>query len=470
MAVGSRDQDGNPVVEYVACRPAEGVVKGEIRNIEQASQSIREAIMQAEAALDIRITDAYAGVSGPHIRSAHSSYYVFVGGDGEIREKEVQMLRDNMSNMQAPDGQRILEFMPLNYVIDSEEQVTNPVGMYGKKLEATFNFILGEATATSRIEKAMDKVGVTLTDLFINPLAAAEAVVTPDEKELGVAVLDMGAGTTDICIYFDKTARHIGVVPLGADVINKDIRSFGILERYIERLKVEYGSAQPERADADKLIKVPGRTPRDPKEVSFRNLATIINSRLQDILDYAAAEIRAAGYEGKLGAGLVITGGCAATKDLEAMIREYTGMEVRIAAPDVQVSETCGAGASDPRFATAIGLLLRGMSSARPAHNGNMHTISAGTRLRDAAPTAAPAKQQPARPAPAPAAAPAPVPQPQPEPPMRKQQSAPEPEPTADVVFEQDDRDQSKGRKRNPFSALMDKISRQFDIVDDNEI
>jgi cell division protein FtsA len=462
VGVGTRDDDGKLALVDVAVKPVDGVVRGEIRNIEQVAKAIREALDELETRLGIKITEAYTGISGQHIRCARNSYYVFVGGDGEIREKEVQMLRDNMRNVQAPDGQRILDFIPLNYVIDSDEEVADPVGMYGKKLEATFNFIIGEASAISRLEKALGKVDVRLAGLHINPLVAAEAVVLPDEKELGVAVLDMGAGTTDICIYHDRIPRHIGVVPLGSDMINKDIRSFGILERYIEELKVKYGSAVPENASADRLIKVPGRTPREPKEISFFNLATIISSRLRDILDYAMEEIRRAGYEGRLGAGLVLTGGAAQMKDIDKMVRDYTGMDVRIASPDVQLAEESRAMGADTGFSTLVGLLLKGMQSGKPG-------MAAAGAPR---PIADPASAFTGRTGVFPGAKAAPAPAPE----APRRQAAPEqpvtppPAPKFEEDFADEGDEKPRKKKRNPISKIFDSITKQFDVIDDNEI
>ncbi len=448
VMVGSRDDEGKLVIDEVAVRPVEGVVRGEIKNIEQVAKSIREAVDEVEANLGIKISEVLTGISGQHIKCAKDSYYVYVGRDGEIREDDVQKLRDNMRNVQAPDGERILDVIPQYYTIDDEESVSDPVGMFGQKLEGIFNFTIAESNAISRLEKALGKVELKLSQLYINPLVAADAVVLPDERELGVAVLDMGAGTTDICIYHDKIARHVGVVPLGSDMINKDIRAYGILERYIEDLKTKYGSALSDHASQDKLIKVPGRTPREPKEISFYNLATIIEARIQDMLDYALAEIKRSGYEGRLAAGLVLTGGCAQMKDIDLLVKAYTGLDVRVASPDVHVAEESRDAAADTRLATAVGLLLKGMQS------GKTGKVETARRIQTPAPAPATAAPQAAAPQPQRPVRPAPAPE----------------EPVFDKPFDEDgEEDDEKPRKKraNPFSKLINSLTRQFDVIDD---
>lgn len=445
VMVGARGENGKVHIVDVAVKEVQGMLRGEIKNIEGVAKSIREAVDELESRLSIRISEAYTGISGQHIKCAKNSYYVYVGRDGEIREEDVQKLNDSMRNVQAPDGEKILHIIPQNYIVNDEEEVADPVGMFGQKLEATFNFVIGDNSAVSRLEKALMKVGIRQAQMFLNPLVSAEAVVLPDEKELGVAVVDIGAGTADICIYHDKIARHVSVVPLGADIINKDIRSYGILERYVEDLKVKYGSALSENASADKVIKVPGRTSRDPKEISFKNLAAIIEARMQDILDYVMMEIKQAGYENKLAAGLVLTGGCAQLRDIDLMVKNYTGLDVRIAAPDVNVDEESAELAADTRLSTAVGIVMKGLESGRAGGVETIRRIStapaAGT-VRPAAPAVRPGVQAP------PAA------------------EAGGEEPAAGA----EEKAKKKKEKRNPFSKLFKNITDMFDVVDDNEI
>lgn len=336
-----------------------GVVRGEIKNIEEVAQSIKQAVEEVEQNLGIKITEAFTGISGQHLRCARHPYYVYVAGrDGEISDEDVRKLNESMQNVQAPDGYKILHIIPQHYIVNGEEEVANPVGMFGKTLESTFNLIIGENNIVSRLEKALNKVGIRQNDMFINPLVSAEAVTLPDEKEMGVVVVDMGAGTTDVCIYHDKIVRYIGVIPMGADAVNKDIRAYGIQERYVEELKVKCGSAIASESDAEKLIKFPGRTPREPKSIPLHNLNMIIESRMKDIAEYVVQEIKAAGFEGRLAMGIVLTGGAAQLKDVDTLFKKTTGLDVRIASPDIHVDEQSFEVAKDTKLSTAIGIVL----------------------------------------------------------------------------------------------------------------
>lgn len=365
VGVGEKAEGEKLRVVDLAVVPVQGqgVSRGEIKNIESVAKSIKDSLGQIETRLGIKVSEAYTGISGHHIKCAKHSYFVYVGRDGEICEEDIVKLKDSMQNVQPPEGEKILKILPQNYIIDGQEEATNPVGMFGKKLEATFNFIIGNKVVVSRLEKALTKVNIKQLSMFLNPLLSAEAVVLDDEKEMGVAVVDIGAGTTDICIYCDNTVRHVAVVPVGADIINRDIRAYGILERYVEDLKVQCGSAMSEDAASDKLIQIPGRTPR---EISFKNLSAIIEARMKDILDYVMAEIKQTGLENKLAAGIVITGGGANLKDLDALIREYTNMEVRIAYADVNVSEDSLDKVTDPAYSTVVGMLYQAMQCDAP--------------------------------------------------------------------------------------------------------
>ncbi len=367
-AVGSKTADGRIEIEDVVLKESRGVTRGEVKNVEQAAQSVKEAVRGLEERLGIEVREVYTGISGSHIRCAKHPYYVYVGGqDGEIGEEDVRKLNESMRNVQAPDRYCLMHIIPQHYLVDDEEEVADPVGMFGKTLGSTFNLIIGDNTTISRLEKALQKVDIAQKKLYIDPLVSAAAVTFPDEKDLGVAVVDLGAGTTDLCIYQDGIVRYVGVIPLGMEAVNKDIRAYGIMDRYVEELKVTYGCAVPSLTDGEKLVKVPGRTPHDHKEISFRNLASIIEARLFDIVDYIIEEIKTAGYEGKLSAGIILTGGGSLVKEIKTLVQERTGLDVRLAVPDVLVSEESKEKVNDPRLATVVGILCEGLQEEFPA-------------------------------------------------------------------------------------------------------
>ena len=280
------------------------------------------------------------------------------------REEDVQKLHESMANVQAPDGETIIQIIPQSYIVDDEE-TSSPVGSFGNKLEATFNFVLGDSNSVSRIKRVLSRVNIRQCGLYLNAIAAAEAVTTEDERQEGVAVADIGAGTTEVAVFYKNTIRHLAIIPLGGNVINKDIRSYGILERHIENLKVKYGSAWREGAPADKYITTPGLNARVPKEISFQNLAAIIEARMLDIIDYVMEQIKASGYADKLAGGVVLTGGSAQMKDLEKLFKNYTGIDVRVASPDVLLDEESIEAVKSPAFATAVGLLIKGQASGK---------------------------------------------------------------------------------------------------------
>lgn len=365
VAVGSRATDGRVEIEEIVISPSAGVTCGEVKNVESAAASIRKAVGLMEDRLGIKITEAYTGISGNHIRCAKHPYFVFVANrDGEISREDVRKLNESMRNLQAPQGYKLMHIIPQHYVVNDDEEVMDPVGRFGKTLGSTFNLIIGEDTPITRHEKAFQKVEIKQSKLYINPLAMAEAVTFPDEKELGVAVVDIGAGTTDVTIYHDGIVRNVIVIPMGADAINKDIRSYGIMERYVEELKVGYGCAVAEMVDAEKLVKIPGRTPNDHKDISFRNLASIIEARMVDIINYVVDEIKDSGYEGRLGAGIVLTGGASRLKEIKTLFERKTGIEVRLADPNILITEESKAKVDEnPAAAVAVGILWQGMNS-----------------------------------------------------------------------------------------------------------
>ncbi|MCL2561349.1 MAG: cell division protein FtsA [Rikenellaceae bacterium] len=358
VAVGVTAPDGKVEIVDIVVGESAGVAGGEVKNVELASASVRKALEEIDRRHGWRVAQACVGISGNHIQCAKHPYYVIVAGrDGEIAAEDVRRLNESMRNLQAPAGYTLMHTVPQHYIVNDDEEVKNPVGHFGKTLGSTFNLIIGDNTIIQRLEKAMQKSGVHVSGLLINPLAMAEAVTYPDEKDMGVAVVDIGAGTTDVCIYQDGLVRSVCVIPIGADAVNRDIRSFGIMERYVEDLKTMYGCAVAELVDSDKLVKIPGRTGSDYKDISFRNLATIIEARMTDIVDYVMEEIREAGCEGKLGAGIVLTGGSAALPEIGTLFERRTGLEVRLATPTIHVAPESKDKVKDPRLSVAVGML-----------------------------------------------------------------------------------------------------------------
>ncbi len=364
IAVGSQDADGKLVIADIVTRPMQGVTRGDITNRQQVSEAVRDLVAEVEQKTGTSISVVYTGTSGRHIKCANHDYFVFVGerSDGEIRREDVTALHDGMNNVQAEEGQRILDRIPQRYVVDGRDTVKDPVGRFGKKLETTFNFVLGSSTLIDRLEKTLQALGVRSRKTFASAIASAEAVILPEEKEMGVAVVDLGAGTTDLCVWHDNAVRFVRGIPFGAADINSDIHQQGILEKHVEGLKTKFGVALSDLVENDKLIAITGRSPREKQEISLRNLAIIIENRLREIIGFVVDEIGDSGYAGRLSGGIVLTGGGSQLPGIDELFREATGMEVRLALPDVSVADESLAKAQNPAHATVIGLLLKAFS------------------------------------------------------------------------------------------------------------
>ena len=447
MVVASKGEDGKLHLEDSIIAPSEGVVEGEIRNIEQVAKSITAAIRKLEERLSVKIAEVYTGISGRHVRYASNTYYVYIGRDGEICREDVQRLVESMNNVQAPEGCRILHMSAQSYLVNDREEVADPVGMFGNKLDGVFNFIIAENEHLSRLERALQRVGLRSRGVLVNALATAMAVTYRDERDLGVAVVDLGAGTTDVCIFAGGTLRYAGVIPLGVDLINKDLRSYGILERYVEELKVNYGSAVIDETEPQKRIKIPGYTPGKPQEITFRALSEIIDARLKDIAKYVMDEIRYSGYEGKLAAGLVLTGGGAGLKDIDKFFGAETKMEVRVASAEVSVDEASVEVASDYRLSTAIGLALQGFEGDGATAHAVKESV-AGGESRNVADTNAGADSRSDS---------------KPDGSKKPRRGSVQPPPEEDVEEQPDDSTKKEG-------SIFRRIRKMFEVIEDNEI
>lgn len=359
--VGVKSDDGKIRIidREVSPVQGQGMIRGEIKNIDLVSRSIKAVVSAIEQRQGIRITEAYTGISGQHIRSVKQPYYVFASRGGEIRQEDVRQLHDSMRNVPAPEGEKILQIIPQNYIVDDEEETSSPVGTFGNKLASTFNIILGDSIAISRLEMALKRVDIATKGLYINAIASAEAVLSSDEKEEGVAVVDIGAGTTDVVVYHKNIIRHVGIIPIGGNVINKDIRSYGILEKHVESLKTRYGEAMRDAAHSDKYITTPGLSAKASKEISSQNLAAIIEARMLDIIDFIVEELKKSGFQDKLAAGVVLTGGGAQLKHVDHLFKSYTGMDARVAGAEYTITEESLELAGSPAMSTAIGMLVR---------------------------------------------------------------------------------------------------------------
>lgn len=521
MGVAEKSPGGIRLAALVSV-PCEGVSAGQIENIKSVSQAIGKAKEEIQQQLGIRITEAYAGISGQFVRCASHKDYVFTADKlNGVSQTDVDRLFDRMRNVQAPNDEVVMERIPQNYVTDNNTEVRNPVGAFCSKLSSTFNFILCTQIPMQRLELALKNCGIVLKRLFPNTLAIPEAVLFPEEKEEGVAVVDIGGGVTDVSVYYRNVLRYVATIPIGGSAINRDIRSQSIPEKYVETLKCRYGSALAELAP-DTLVNIKGRTARESKDIPRRNLATIIEARMHDIVEYVVQELRASGYYEKLAYGVVLSGGTARLQGVDELFRRATGMEVRIADTlegFLPAGEELPAG---PEFATVGGLLLCGAGAgicmtpelspeewyrrreeeerirleeeermqreqAEKAREEEirrqkeekerqeaeekrrklleeLRRIEGGPAVPDPKPAPAPQPQPAPQPAPQPQPAPAPKPQPVPEP-----EPEPAPKPRPEPIPEPEPGPEPEPRRRFSLKSLLNRLEKGFETATDDE-
>ncbi|MBR4995142.1 MAG: cell division protein FtsA [Alistipes sp.] len=374
IAVGSMNENGSLDVETVVTEPTEGVTAGLVDNNEFVAEALRRAKDKAEAEAGIVITDAYVSISGKFVRCARYTDHVFVeDAENCISQRDVRALRDRMYNVKAADGEVIMDLFPLNYKGDSGVEMKNPVGSYSKQLSSTYNFILCERAAKDRFRRVFLDAGIKVKGMFASAAVVAESVVTTEEKEEGVAIVDIGSGVTDVAVYCGNVLSYIASIPIGGSAINSDIRHFNgyIPVKTIENLKKRYGSAVVTETIDEMILIRKGSRPIKP--ISRVNLAAVIGARMTDIAEYVWNEIREAGYAKKLGAGIVLTGGVADLQNVALLFNNVTGQEVRVACAEIGVNTESLEKVSSPNKTLAVSMLLRGaQEGACPV--GILHT------------------------------------------------------------------------------------------------
>ena len=366
--VGRRNEHGKIEVLGFGKADSPGVMRGVISNIDKTVQAIREAMGEAlrRAGTDVRYV--YAGIAGQHIKSLqHRAYLMRTDSKAEINQSDVEKLVEDMQKISLPPGDRVIHVLPQEFIVDNEQGIKDPIGMCGTRLEADFHIITGQETATQNISRCIEKADYNIAELILEPIASASAVLNDEEKEAGVALVDIGGGTTDIAIFQDGIIRHTAVIPLGGNIITEDIKEGCMVMRdQAEKLKVKFGCALAGTAQENAIVSIPGLRGRSAKEISLRNLAHIIQARMEEILEHVYYEIRRSGFENKLIAGLVITGGGARLQHLKELAEYVTGLDTRIGFPTEHLTSSRLPALDDPLFATGIGLVLEALNRPEP--------------------------------------------------------------------------------------------------------
>ena len=361
--VGHKNEHGKIEILGHGRTESIGVKRGVVSNIENTVKSIKIAVQQAEQKSGVDIRFVNVGIAGQHIKSLqHHGSIIRKNVDEEICQNDIDTLNSNMYNLNMSPGEEIIDVIPQEYIIDAEQGIKQPVGMLGNSLEANFHIIIGQTAAAKNIYKCVRKAGIEVVDLILEPIASAEAVLSDDEKEAGVALVDIGGGTTDIAIFQDGIIRHTAVIPFGGDIITEDIKEgCTIIKKHAEELKIKFGSSLASENKDEEVVAIPGLRGRPPKEITLKNLASIIQARMEEIIDHIHYEIKNSGYEKKLIGGIVLTGGGALLNHLVQLTEFVTGMDTRIGYPNEHLAKDVPDEMASPMYATGIGLVIEGV-------------------------------------------------------------------------------------------------------------
>ena len=360
--IGRKNDNGKLEILGMSKTPSKGIKRGVVLNIEETVNAIRTTVEEVQKKSGLTLSDVFVGIAGQHIKSVRSRGYINIESfEKRITKEDKRKLIVEMYKIPIDVGEEIIHVLPQNFIVDNETGVKNPVGMAGKRLEANFHIVVGQIASAKNIKNCVESIGLDVIQLILEPLASSSAVLTDDEKEAGVALIDIGGGTTDIAVYYDDVIRHTAVIPFGGNVVTKDIKEgCSILNRQAEALKIQFGSALGDLAQEDKIVTIPGISGREPKEISFKSLAYIIQSRMEEIIDAVLFEIENSDCIEKLSAGIVLTGGGSLLKYLPQLVNYRSGMDVRIGYPGELIASDTLEEINQPMYSTSIGLLLKG--------------------------------------------------------------------------------------------------------------
>ena len=347
-----------------------GVHRGVVNNISQTIQSIQGAIHEAENNSNEKIDKVVVGIAGQHIRSLQHSDYITRDNSNEVIIKsDIDKVINQVYKLVMMPGEEIIHVLPQEFKIDGQSEIKQPIGMFGGRLEANFHVVVGQVSSIKNIARCVKNSGIDFDGITLEPLASADAVLSREEKEAGVALIDIGGGTTDLAIFKDNIIRHTSVIPFGGNIITEDIKEgCSIIEKQAELLKIKFGSAWPGENKDNEIVSIPGLRGRDPKEISIKNLSKIIHARVVEIIEQVYMEIKNYGHEEqkkKLIAGIVLTGGGSQLKHLKQLVEYVTGMDTRIGLPNEHLAGNNSVEISNPTFATAVGLVMNSMEKRK---------------------------------------------------------------------------------------------------------
>ena len=373
--IGKQNEYGKIEVLGIGRSKSLGVHRGVVNNITQTITSIQQAVGQAEVNSGLKIGSVVVGIAGQHIRSLqHSDYITRVDSEEVINEEDLDKLVNQVYKLVMLPGEEIIHVLPQEYKVDGQAEIKQPIGMYGGRLEANFHVVVGQVSSIKNIGRCIKSAGLDLGNITLEPLASSDAVLSQEEKEAGVALIDIGGGTTDLAIFKDGIIRHTAVIPFGGNIITEDIKEgCSIIEKQAELLKIKFGSAWPGENKDNEIVSIPGLRGREPKEITLKNLSKIIHARVVEIIEQVYMEIKNYGHEDqkkKLIAGIVLTGGGSQLKHLKQLVEYITGMDTRIGYPNEHLAGDSDEEIASPQYATAVGLLMNAVKTAGYARFG----------------------------------------------------------------------------------------------------
>ncbi len=369
VIIGRRNDHGKIEVLGLGKAESAGVTRGVVSNIAKTVKGILQAVEEGSSQSNVDVKIVNVGIAGQHIKSLqHRGIFTRKDLSNEISRNDIDRLIDDMFKLAMNPGEEIIHVLPQEFTVDNEPGVKDPVGMAGVRLEANFHIITGQVTAIKNIMKCVDQGGLETQDLILEPLASSESVLSEEEKEAGVVLVDIGGGTTDVAIFHEGIIRHTAVIPFGGNSVTEDIREgCSVMRNQAELLKVKFGSALAEENKENEIICVPGLRGREPKEISVKNLAFVIQARMEEIIEHVYYEIKSSGYEKRLIGGIVVTGGGALLKHLPQLIEYVTGLDCRVGYPNEHLAKNESLPKNvyedlkSPMYATGIGLLIKGI-------------------------------------------------------------------------------------------------------------
>lgn len=373
--IGKENEYGKIEILGIGRSKSLGVHRGVVNNITQTIKSIQQAVDQAEENSGLKIGSVVVGIAGQHIRSLqHSDYITRINSEEVINEDDLDKLCNQVYKLVMLPGEEIIHVLPQEYKVDGQAEIKQPIGMYGGRLEANFHVVVGQVSSIKNVGRCIKSAGLDLGNITLEPLASANAVLSQEEKEAGVALIDIGGGTTDLAIFKDGIIRHTAVIPFGGNVITEDIKEgCSIIEKQAELLKIKFGSAWPGENKDNEIVSIPGLRGREPKEITLKNLSKIIHARVVEIVEQVYVEIKNYGHDEqkkKLIAGIVLTGGGSQLKHLKQLVEYITGMDTRIGYPNEHLAGDSDEEIASPLYATAVGLLMNAIQ------NGNKSRVA----------------------------------------------------------------------------------------------